>query len=228
MSISVTFSLNAELVLEQQKLLCQMDQKQEYRAQAVAGYTDVEHFTVRNSHFDEPAELTVRARYRKETGKTYETVSRKGPSFLQNHVLDRILLEEASLSRGAEQQEAMLTTKNYRMQLLGMESLKGKKCYVIALDPKRHSTHLIKGKVWVSVGDLATVRVQGKPAANPSFWTGHPMIEREYTTIHGFSFPQHSHATSRGFFSGKSELDIEYGQYSVSLSDMPADTLPQQ
>src|SRR4051794_20830228 len=88
-------------------------------------------------------------------------------------------------------------------------------CYIVAIHPRMHHFSLIEGTASVDVKDFWPLRIEGTPAASPSFWTGRPRIEREYTVVDGFSFPQHSQATSKAFFGGKSELDIEYSRYAV-------------
>jgi hypothetical protein len=178
----------------------------------------MEHYAVHNSHFANAAELTATVHYQKEIGKTYHVLSRKGPHFLEERVLYRILKEDAQLSRTLERSRTLLTSNNYSMDIQGTYLLRNKLCYVIGIHPRMHKFSLIEGTAWVDVQDFSLLRIEGRPAASPSFWTGRPLIEREYIVIDGLSFPHHSRATSKGFFAGKSQLDIDNSQYLVTLS----------
>ena len=86
--------------LNSQDVIRGIEQAQEYREDCLAGYTVTEEYSIKNSHFDEPAIMTVHVTYQRDTGKKYEVISRKGPNFLQKRVLDRLLAEETAMSRG--------------------------------------------------------------------------------------------------------------------------------
>lgn len=205
-------------MLRPDEVFSAIDKAQQVRDEKLAGYTATEHYTVHNSHFAETAELTAKVCYQKGIGKTYQVLSCHGPRFLEERVIRRILKEDAQLSRNAARSHTLLTSDNYSMKLQGTKIFQGKPCYVIAIHPHHHDFSLIEGTAWVNVEDFSLLRVEGKPAASPSFWAGRPLIEREYTVIDGLSFPSHSRATSKGFFAGKSQLEVDYSEYAVSVS----------
>jgi hypothetical protein len=216
--MSLTFRLQGANPLTPEEVIAGIDKAQRVREEKLAGYEALEHYTVHNSHFSQTAELTARVCYQKSIGKTYQVLSRKGPSFLEERVLQRILKEDAQLSRRSERPHTLLTSTNYVMSVEGTELLGQKLCYVIGIHPRKHEFSLIEGTAWVDVEEFSLLRIKGKPAASPSFWTGRPLIEREYTVVDGLSFPYHSRATSAGLFAGKSQLDIYYSQYLVTRS----------
>jgi hypothetical protein len=193
-----------------------IESAQRYKDQCLGGVTLTERYTVKNSHFNDPATMTVHVTYTKGAGKAYQVISRSGPSLLQRRVLDRLLEEEGAMSRGQERQRALLTSANYSMELAGTEKVAGRQCYVVNLVPKSRNTHLLKGKAWVDSSTFSLVRIEGRPSASPSFWTGRPLIVRDYIPVQGFWLAQHSRATSEGFFAGTTELDVQYMDYSVS------------
>lgn len=198
------------------KVIQGVENAQRYKEQCLAELTATERYFVKNSHFNEPALMTVHVTYKRGAGKSYQVVSRSGPGLLQRRVLDRLLEEESAMSRGTERQHSLLTTANYSMELTGSEQIAGRQCYVLSLTPKSRNTHLLKGRAWVDSTTFSLVRIEGRPSASPSFWTGKPLIVREYIPVHGFWLAQHSHATSDGFFAGNTQLDVQYTEYSVS------------
>jgi outer membrane lipoprotein-sorting protein len=182
------------------------------------GYSVTENYTVRNSRFQAGATMTVKAVYRRVSGKSYSVVDRNGSSVLQARVLDKLLTEEAEMSRGVTRQQALVTSANYKMRLIGREALQGHNCDVLELVPRMSSPHLLKGRAWVDAKDYYLVRIEGKPTASPSFLAGRPMITRDYKQIEGFSFATRSHALADGFLLGKTELTIEYSNYKLAVT----------
>jgi hypothetical protein len=213
--LSAAMPIRAQ-VIDAAKVVQGVENAQSYKEQCLAGLTATEHYTVKNSHFNEPALMTVHVTYKRGAGKTYEVVSRSGPGLLQRRVLDRLLEEESAMSRGTERQRSLLTTANYSMEVTGSEQIAGRQCYVLRLTPKSRNTHLLKGRAWVDSTTFSLVRIEGRPSASPSFWTGKPLIVREYIPVQGFWLAQHSRATSDGFFAGNTQLDVQYTDYSVS------------
>jgi hypothetical protein len=185
------------------------------REEQLAGYKVTEHYTLHNSRFSEPAEMTVAVSFVRGAGKTFKVLSRKGPAFLHNSVFDRILKEETEMSSGETRQAALVTPANYRMKWLGEKDLGGRACEVVELDPLQKSPHLLRGRAWADASTFRLIRIEGKPAASVSFWAGSPYVIRDYIEIGKFSFARKSHAVSKSFLLGSSELDIEYNGYQI-------------
>jgi hypothetical protein len=197
----------------QQDLIRLIDAAELSRESNLSAYTVTEYYTIRNSHFSRPAEVTVEAIYTRGQGKTYKVLSRSGPSLLANGVIDRLLREESEMSRGRVREQAIITSANYEMKLAGRETVDGIACDVIELTPKKKSPHLLKGRMWVDAADATAVKIEGRPPASASFFEGRPQVVREYKKINGFAFAERIHAVSSSFLFGKSTVDIEYRDY---------------
>jgi hypothetical protein len=197
----------------QQNLIRQIDQAELRRESKLTGYTVSEYYTIRNSHFSKPAEAIIETTYRRGQGKTYKVLSRSGPSLLRNRVLDRLLQEETQMSRGRMREQAIITSANYEMKLMGQEPVGGIMCDVLELTPKRKSPYLLRGRLWVDPAKMMIVKIEGKPPASASFFSGRPQVVREYKHLEGFALAHHSHAVSSSFLFGQSIVDIEYRDY---------------
>ncbi len=195
-----------------------IDRAQEQRELRLAGYTVIEHYTIRNSRFDTAAEMVVEATYLKGIGKSFRIISRSGPSFLQTRVMDRVIKEEEEISRGDLRRNVLLISENYEIKPIGRESIQGKECDTVELTPRKKSTHLLKGKAWVDAENHLAIRVEGKPTASISFLAGRPEVVRDYEEIDGFSLARKSSALSESFILGKTELTVEYTGYHVTSS----------
>jgi hypothetical protein len=201
-----------------QDLMHQIDQAEFCRERKLAGYTVTEYYRIENSHFSKPAEATIETTYRRRRGKTYKVLSRTGPSLLRNRVLDRLLQEERDMSRGKMREQAIITSANYDMKLIGKEPVGGTICDVLELIPKRKSPYLLKGRLWLDPANIVIVKIEGKPPTSASFFSGRPEIVRDYKEVNGFALAQHSRAVSSSFLFGRSTVDIEYRNYHVITS----------
>jgi hypothetical protein len=199
----------------QAQVLQGIDKAQEFRERCLDGYTVTEHYNMRNSRFSEPARITVKTTYRKGQGKSFDVISRSGPSLLKGRVFDSILRGESEVSRGAVRERSLITTANYHMRLLATEKMEGRDCYVVELEPKHRSSHVLKGRAWFTRDSYSLVRIEGRPAASVSFLTGRPFVTRDYQLFDGFWLAVKSHAHSQGFFAGESDLTIEYTGYTI-------------
>jgi hypothetical protein len=193
-----------------------VDRAEMDRETNLTGYSVTEHYTLRNSRFKTGAEMVVSTVYNKGAGKSYQIVSRSGSASLQSGVFDKLLKEEADLSHGDSRAQSLITSANYKLKLIGEESLAGRPCQILELVPRTKNGHLLRGKAWVDAQDHALVRVEGKPVASPSFFTGRPQIVREYQRINGFSVALKTQATTDSLLLGKSDLVIEYSGYTVT------------
>ncbi len=199
----------------QEDLIRCVEERETWRDANLAGYTVTEYYTVKNSHFSSPAQAVVKAQYKRGEGTSYRVLTRSGPSLL-NKALERLVREESDMGRGKEREQAIITSANYRMKLIGSDPLNGAAALVLELIPKRKSPHLLNGRMWVSAADMAIEKIEGKPPVSVSFFVGRPDITREYARIGGFALARSSHAVSHSFLFGQSAVDIEYRDYHLS------------
>ena len=196
-------------------LIRQIDNSENNRETNLAGYTVQERYTITNSHFDTPGVALVKVTYKLGQGKQYEVVSRQGPGLLASKLLDSMLAEEKKLSLSENRKQALVTSANYTMTETGEEQLGKRACEVVAITPREKGPYLMNGRIWVDAKTKLLVKVEGVPTESPSFFAGKPNIVREYGEINGFALANYSHATTSGFFTGKTVVDIDYIDYQL-------------
>jgi hypothetical protein len=86
----------------------------------------------------------------------------------------------------------------------------------MAITPRRKSSRVLQGRIWVDAESKQMMRIDGMPPQSPSIFAGKPKVTRTYADVAGFSLPTHSHATSSGFFTGSSVVDIDYFNYQIT------------
>jgi hypothetical protein len=74
---------------------------------------------------------------------------------------------------------------------------------------------LIDGRMVLSAaGDL--LRVEGRLAKNPSFWTSHVQVTRHYGRVDGVRVPIAVESIAKVKFVGQSRLNVDYQYESVN------------
>lgn len=195
-----------------------------HREDDLLGYTAVEHYSVFRSHDTQHpvAEMTVKATYRKETGKSYQILAQSGSAVWRKELLDRVLDNEKTLTRPENRMGALITSANYTMTPQGTASLNGRDCYVLTLAPRRESPYLFKGSLWVDAQDGSIVQLQGVTSRNPSLLAGPTNVERQYTILDGMPMATHALATSNSWLLGLTTISIDYTGYELQLSPATA------
>jgi len=170
-----------------------------------------------NPRLNKEAWLEATTEFDLERGFTYQVVGEGGSSMVRGRVLRKALETEAeSLAVGAK--DAALVEENYVITDAG-ETEEG--LVRLRLEPKRKDRLLLDGFVVVTPGDAALVRIEGRLAKNPSFWTTRVEIVRRYQHVLGFNVPVdvESHAQVRIF--GASSFRMKYQYDSVNGIAVP-------
>ena len=126
-------------------------------------------------------------------------------------VLRDVLSKETEPAKDAQKKE--ITRENYNFQLVGEESLDGKRCYLLGLTPKREDKDLIKGKIWVDAETYNIRRLEGSPVKNPSWWIHDLNILMQFAEVDGMWLRTSLHAVANVRFKGKYVMeshDLEY------------------
>jgi hypothetical protein len=182
------------------------------------GYTVTERYkVVRNGETQPAAVLEVRTVYTRDKGKDYSDIkSRTGSGALQKLVLNKILQREEEISRNDTRKHILITSDNYNMKLSGNDTIGGRKCFVLNLKARTKSPYLLDGQAWIDSQTYELVRIQGRPNERPSFWTGRPLIDRNYEDKMGFPLAITARAESNSLFFGTTVVFIEYSDYDVT------------
>jgi hypothetical protein len=145
--------------------------------------------------------------------KSYDIAESTGG--FQEKVVRRVLDHEVEVTR--DPQDTWLTSRNYNFELVGEETLNGRRCYVLKTHPRRSDKDLMKANVWVDADSYRILRIDGEPQKSPSFWVKDVHITLEFGDVSGMWLQTHTQAIARVRFAG------DYKMYS---RDMRYDTTP--
>ncbi len=127
------------------------------------------------------------------------------------HVVRKVLEHESEMT--GQWRQSSLTDDNYKFSMLGEETLNGKRCFILGLEPRREAKELIKGKAWVDAQDFHVRQIQGQPAKSPSFWIKKLNVTLVFSDVQGMWLQTSVHADADVRMFGKNvlaERDLGY------------------
>jgi len=200
-------------------VVAQLTERDAERQAALSGYTATRRYTldIKSRH----ASMTVHVAVN-DGIKKFAIVDESGSGTVRKHVLHKILKEESAASVPQMRDQSKISPENYLFRSAGVEMVNGRRTYVLDLEPKKESRYLIAGRIWVDAEDDAVMRVEGKPAKNPSFWTKSVHFVHEYKKNGLFWFPVSNRSETDARIFGRADLVIEYFDYAVNSSALSA------
>ena len=158
---------------------------------------------------------------------SYQIVSERGSDTVRSKVLRAVLEREEALINGGDGPKGELTPANYDFSEGGHDTDGSR---VVQLKPRRNDILLVDGRAVLNDrGEL--VRVEGKLAKNPSFWTSLVSVIRRYARIGDVRVPIAVETTAKIKFVGTAQLTVAYDYHSVNgrpvaLSERSSPTAP--
>jgi hypothetical protein len=140
-----------------------------------------------------------------ERGFRYEIVSERGSEYVLNKVLKAVLKREQELAEDGPARSA-LTEENY--EFTDPETADGVQ-YVL-MKPRRKDIVLVDGRMVLSPDGSDLLRIEGKLAKNPSFWTSLVNVIRHFAKVDGVRVPVSTETIAKVKFAGQSRMDVTY------------------
>jgi len=137
---------------------------------------------------------------------TYRIVKQTGSEYIREK-LRQLLETEAKVIESADLSRSALTTDNY--ELTAGELVEPGIVKLLA-KPRRKDLALIDGAVFVTSDDADLLRVEGRMAKNPSFWTSKVYLVRRYERVAGIRVPVRLDSTAHIKLAGESKLSMVY------------------
>jgi len=190
------------------------------RQAVLSGYAATRRYTLDNK--SRHASMVVHLTVDPDGSKKFAIVDESGSGTVRKHVFHKILEEESAASSPKQRGQSQISPENYWFESAGVEMVNDRRAYVIDLKPRKESKYLIAGRIWVDAEDYALMRVEGKPAKNPSFWIKSVHFVHEYRKNGLFWFPVSNRSETDARIFGKAELVIEYFDYAENSSALSA------
>jgi hypothetical protein len=143
----------------------------------------------------------------------FQIVEERGSDTIRSKVLHPILERERDLINSGDGNRADLTAENYDFSDASMDAV-GRK--VVQMKTRRKDVLLVDGRMVLSPDGHELLRVEGRLAKNPSFWTSLVNIVRRYARLAGVRVPVATETTAKVKFAGTSQLRMSYEYESVN------------
>jgi hypothetical protein len=137
----------------------------------------------------------------------YEIVSQGGSGYIRNKVLKAALEREQAIWNSPLRKRLSLTTANYEFIAANAEP---SGLMRVTVKPKRQDELLIDGDILLTADDGDLVRVEGRLAASPSFWTGPVEVVRTFDRIDGVRVPVRTESVAHVKIAGASSFAMTY------------------
>lgn len=142
-----------------------------------------------------------------QSGFSFGVVAEGGSGYIRDKVLRKVLESERQAVAGADRDRAALTSDNY---VFGEPEPEADGLLRIRVRPKRKDTLLVDGWIVVTETDRDLVRIEGRLAKPPSFWTRRVDIVRTYGRIEGHRVPIETTSVARVLMAGESSFSMRY------------------
>lgn len=153
----------------------------------------------------------------------YGIVREGGSEYIRNKVLRPVLENEERLFATRDASRSAMTTANY--DLRGIEAAEPG-LVKLFVKPKRREISLIDGAAVVTEDDADLVRVEGRLAKNPSFWTKRVDVVRRYERLSGVRVPTRLDSVAQIRFAGTSTFSMTFEYEMVNGLDVaPTNTV---
>ena len=143
----------------------------------------------------------------------FEIVSERGSEYVRNKVLKAVLKREQEIIAKGDAGRAALTEDNYVFSAAeeGADGLQ----YVL-MKPRRKEVTLVDGRMVLSADGSDLLRIEGRLAKNPSFWTSLVNVTRHFAKVDGVLVPVATESVAKIKFAGQSQLDVHYEYESIN------------
>lgn len=170
-------------------------------------YRAVRHLEAENLRFHLRGELDAVTSLSPDGRFSYSVLREEGSDYIRRKVLRQLLDSEEKLFATSDPSRAALTSSNYEMN--GGEIAEPGVVRLFAR-PRRREVSLFEGSVFITRDDADLLRVEGRLAKNPSFWTTRVDLVRRYERVGGIRVPVRVDSTAQVRIAGASTLSMVY------------------
>jgi hypothetical protein len=197
-----------------------MTAAQQHNKARLRPFTVKRGYSIRDKKDESKGELVAHITLLPPDSKQYWIESSSGGGVGQK-VLRDIVNKETEGPKDERKKE--LSTENYEFQLSGEDTIDGRRCFVLSMNPRREDKDLLRGKVWVDAETYNIHRIEGSPAKSPSWWIHDIQILINFAEVDGMWLRTFTHAVANVRFKGRYVMesrDLEYrsAQEAVSRS----------
>ncbi len=169
-------------------------------------YRGTRHLEGRNERYNISGWMEIAAELTAD-GFHYRVIDEGGSDLIRRRVFRSMLENEEQIFANGDMARSSFTPSNY--DLSPAETSEAGLVKLFAR-PKRKDVTLIDGAVYITDTDADLVRVEGRLARNPSFWTRRIDVVKQYARVGGLRVPIRVESTAQIRFAGTSTMTMTY------------------
>lgn len=151
---------------------------------------------------------------------TYEALRFQGDDTVKKQVIARYLQAE---EQSQHDPKLSVSPENYKFKYKGRNQLDGRDVHVFEVSPRKKRQGLFRGELWVDAATYLRIQESGYLVKNPSIVLRKVRFVRTYEIRDGISVPRQMQTVADTWLVGKTELTIDYTNFSLdrqtALSD---------
>src|ERR1051325_6209438 len=152
-------------------------------------------------------------------GFHYRVIDEGGSDLIRGRVFRSMLENEEQIFANGDVARSSFTPTNYDLTP-GDAAEPG--LVKLFARPKRKDVTLIDGAVYITDSDADLVRVEGRLAKSPSFWTRRVDVVKQYARVAGLRVPVRVDSTAQIRFAGTSTMTMTYDYAMINGVDVSA------
>lgn len=199
-------------------IVSRMMQAQEQNKVSSRAITVKRDYQLLDKESAQKARVIANVTYLPPDHRQYEVESSHGG--MGEKVLRDVLDHETETKNAKETARKEFSPDNYAFSLAGYEDLDGRKCFVLAMNPRHDDKDLLRGRVWIDAGNFNIRRVEGNPSKSPSWWIRDLHVLMSFSEVDGMWLRTFTQAVANVRFKGKYEMvarDLEYHEVAQSV-----------
>jgi hypothetical protein len=169
-------------------------------------YRGTRHLEGRNERYNVSGWMDIAAELTAD-GFHYRVVDEGGSDLIRRRVFRSMLENEEQIFANGDVARSSITTTNYDLSPAPASEPGLVKLFA---RPKRKDVTLIDGAVYITDTDADLVRVEGRLAKSPSFWTRRVDVVKQYARVGGLRVPIRVESTAQIRFAGTSTMTMTY------------------
>lgn len=156
---------------------------------------------------------------------TYDAFRFQGDDAVKNNVIAKYLQAE---EQSQQNPAIVVSPENYHFKYKGRNQLDGREAHVFQVTPKKKRQGLYKGELWIDAETSLRVQESGYLVKNPSIILRKVNFVRRYEIRDGMSVPRQMQTVADTWLVGKTELTIDYSNFSIDPKQSAAGDLENQ
>jgi len=151
---------------------------------------------------------------------TYDALRFQGDDTVKKQVITRYLQAE---EQAQHDPTLAVTPDNYRFKYKGRNELDGREVHVFEVTPRKKRQGLYRGQLWIDEATNLRVQESGYLVKNPSIVLRKVQFVRRYEIRDGISVPLQLQTVADTWLVGKTQLTIDYSNFSLDRQNALSD-----